>query len=251
MCRACCPTSRRASPLATLLRWLVVVLAAVIAAGWTATGQAESPQSLPAKDTASKKKSAPVNLDAYLGSAHTSLYGIDAEGSKFVYVFDRSASMGNGPNMPLAAAKAELLKSLERLGPTHQFQIIFYNERPKIFSLAGYPGRIVYATDINKRQARSFVESITADGGTGHLSALELALGFGPDIIYFLTDAAEPDMSAADLARIRHKNQVSVIHTIEFGEGPAPDRENFLARIARDNRGRYTYIDIRDLLSKQ
>jgi hypothetical protein len=231
-------------------RWIAIIVVAVLAAGWAANGGAEPPKDTPRKDTA-VKKSPPVNLGAYLGSAHTSLYGIEAEGFKFVYVFDRSASMGNGPNTPLAAAKVELLNSLERLGPTHQFQIIFYNERPKVFSLAGYPGRIVYATDINKRQARSFVDSITADGGTGHLSALEMALSFGPDVVYFLTDAAEPDMSARDLARIRHKNQVSVIHTIEFGEGPAPDRENFLAHIARDNRGRYTYIDIRDLLSKR
>jgi hypothetical protein len=226
-----------------------LVIALLLAPPWLATGRAAPP-----KDTASHaagaKKSPPVNLNAQLGVAHTSLYGIDAEGSKFVYVFDRSASMGNGPNMPLAAAKVELLNSLERLGPTHQFQIIFYNERPKIFSLAGYPGRIVYGTDINKRQARSFVESITAEGGTGHLSALELALGFGPDVVYFLTDAAEPDMSERDLARIRHKNEVSVIHTIEFGEGPPPERENFLARIARDNRGRYTYINVRELLAK-
>jgi hypothetical protein len=249
MVRACSGPFRPASASALAWRLLAIVVVAISAAGWTAAGWAEPPKDAPRNDIAAKK-SKPLNLNAHLSSAHTSLYGIDAEGSKFVYVFDRSASMGNGPNMPLAAAKVELLTSLERLGPTHQFQIIFYNERPKIFSLAGYPGRIVYATDINKRQARSFVESITADGGTGHLSALEMALSFGPDVVYFLTDAAEPDMSAADLARIRHKNQVSVIHTIEFGEGPAPDRENFLARIARDNRGRYTYIDIRDLLKK-
>jgi len=230
-------------------RLLAIVVVAILATGWGATTRAEPPQDAPQKSMGAKK-SRPLNLNAQLGSAHTSLYGIDAEGFKFVYVFDRSASMGNGPNTPLSAAKTELLTSLERLGPTHQFQIIFYNERPKVFSLAGYPGRIVYATDSNKRQARSFVESITADGGTGHLAALEMALGFGADVVYFLTDAAEPDMSAADLARIRHKNQVSVIHTIEFGEGPAPDRENFLARIARDNRGRYTYINVRELLSK-
>jgi hypothetical protein len=238
-----------------VFRLSAIAVVAIFAASWAGTGWAEPPQDTPRKDASAKasgaKKSPPLNLGAHLGSAHTSLYGIDAEGFKFVYVFDRSASMGNGPNTPLAAAKVELLNSLERLGPTHQFQIIFYNERPKIFNLAGSPGRIVYATDINKRQARSFVESITADGGTGHLSALEMALGFGPDVVYFLTDAAEPDMSASDLARIRHKNQVSVIHTIEFGEGPAPDKENFLAHIARENRGRYTYIDIRDLLSKR
>ncbi len=79
------------------------------------------------------------------GRARTSLYGIEADGYKFIYVFDRSGSMGgSGRNTPLSSAKANLLASLESLGDTHQFQIIFYNEKPTMFALAGHPDRLVF-----------------------------------------------------------------------------------------------------------
>ena len=81
------------------------------------------------------------------GRARTSLYGIEADGYKFIYVFDRSGSMGgSGKNTPLSSAKANLLASLESLGETHQFQIIFYNEKPTMFALAGHPDKLVSAT---------------------------------------------------------------------------------------------------------
>ena len=90
-------------------------------------------------------------------------------------VLTASASMGNGPHMPLAAAKTETSGiAWSRWGPRTSSRSSSTTSVPKIFSLAGYPGQIVYATDINKRQARSFVpESMTAEGGTGHLAATQ------------------------------------------------------------------------------
>src|SRR5436309_1528032 len=46
---------------------------------------------------------------------HASLLGIEAQGSKFVYVFDHSGSMGVPGNRPLDRAKKELLASLDGL----------------------------------------------------------------------------------------------------------------------------------------
>src|SRR3954447_20501329 len=62
-------------------------------------------------------------------TSETQVFGLTARGSIFVYVFDRSLSM-QGP--ALAAAKRELLTSLSHLKPVQQFQIIFYNEKPKM-----------------------------------------------------------------------------------------------------------------------
>ena len=67
------------------------------------------------------------------GTVSTSVFGVQAQGSRFVYVFDRSGSMADFRGRPLAAAKQELVRSLADLQDTNQFQIIFYNERPKIF----------------------------------------------------------------------------------------------------------------------
>ncbi len=75
------------------------------------------------------------------GKAHTSMFGVQAQGYKFVYVIDRSGSMGGSGPTALKAAKAELLASLNDLGQTHQFQIVFYNEKPALFNPTGDPHR--------------------------------------------------------------------------------------------------------------
>lgn len=181
------------------------------------------------------------------GSGRTSVFGATGEGSKFVYVFDRSGSMDNNGGAPLRAAKAELIASLEDLQSTQQFQIIFYNERPRVFSPTGTPGRLVFGTEQNKRLAQKFIGGITADGGTLHLQALTTALHMGPDVVFFLTDADEPQMSAKELAKIAHINPGAVINTIEFGNGPQRKADNFLATLAKQNRGQHVYVDIAKL----
>jgi len=182
------------------------------------------------------------------GRTRTSVFGVEGEGSKFVYVFDRSGSMGGAGRNALRAAKLELLKSLESLDQIHQFQIIFYNERPTVFALSGQPGRLVFGNDSSKLQARKFINSIVADGGTQHEDALLQALRMQPDVIFFLTDGADPELSNAQLARIRKANGGRTsINAVEFGLGPPSASFNFLARLARDNGGKYGYVDISNL----
>ena len=178
------------------------------------------------------------------GYARTGVFGVESEGYKFVYVFDRSGSMGGHGGAPLAAAKSQLIESLQKLGQTHQFQIMFYNDEPHVFNLAGSPGRLVFADDQNKTLAERFIGSITADGGTEHEDALIKALRMSPDVIFFLTDADEPRLSATQLTRINRANKGTVINAIEFGYGPAFESDNFLIRLARQNHGRHVYVDI-------
>src|SRR6185436_10328598 len=68
------------------------------------------------------------------GQTSTGVFGVVGTGSKFVYVFDRSASMGDLGGRPLKAAKVQLIQSLEQLSDMHQFQIVFYNEQPSVFN---------------------------------------------------------------------------------------------------------------------
>ncbi len=178
------------------------------------------------------------------GYARTGVFGISGEGYKFAYVFDRSGSMDGHGGAPLSAAKAELIASLKDLGQTHQFQIIFYNEHPRVFNPTGTPSRLVFGTDQNKYLAQKFVGSITADGATRHEEALEMAVRMGPDVIFFLTDADEPRLSSKQLAHIAQINRGSAINAIEFGYGPQSDSENFLVKLARQNGGKHVYIDV-------
>ncbi len=181
------------------------------------------------------------------GEARTGVFGVYGEGSRFVYVFDRSGSMDGYNGRPLRAAKTELLASLGDLGRIHQFQIIFYNESPRVFNPHGGRPKLEWADDASKQLARAFVTNISASGGTRHLGALNLALGLKPDVIFFLTDADEPKMSAADLARVQRNNGGTMIHAVEFGFGRQRKRDNFLVRLAEQNRGKHVYVDIAEL----
>ena len=183
------------------------------------------------------------------GQGRTQVFGAEGTGNKFVYVFDRSASMEGFQGRPLAAAKSQLMASLGDLESVHQFQIVFYNEAPAVFHPdRSRPPSILFASDENKSLATSFVESITAIGGTQHVDALKLALGMSPDVIFFLTDAAEPQLTPAELSDIRRRNRSeATINAIEFGSGPQPRGENFLMRLARANRGKHVYVDVTQL----
>ncbi|HJQ81614.1 MAG TPA: hypothetical protein VJ828_16750 [Lacipirellulaceae bacterium] len=178
---------------------------------------------------------------AAIGDARVSVFGVEGTGSKFVYVFDRSSSM-DGP--PLAAAKRQLIESLRSLESAHQFHIIFFNTRTRSFDIAEGGRRIAFATDRNKQLAANFVGGITADGGTDRLAALREAIGFAPDVIFFLTDADDA-MSASELAEIARTNRRlrTAICVIEFGRRATPPGSNFLTELARESGGQYGYVN--------
>jgi len=178
------------------------------------------------------------------GRTRTGVFGVTGEGYKFVYVFDRSGSMGGSGQSSLAAAKIELLASIDRLEPQHQFQIIFYNDQPAVLNIIGR-GRLVFATDQNKALARKFIAGITADGSTDHEEPLLLALRLQPDVIFFLTDADEPALTPAQLDKARRLNGGNTsVNTIEFGIGPNLRSDNFLMQLARENGGQHVYVDM-------
>jgi hypothetical protein len=183
------------------------------------------------------------------GQARTQVFGAQGTGTKFVYVFDRSASMSGFQGRPMVAARTQLLASLKDLDSVHQFQILFYNEKPLVFN-PDHPRRpqILFASDVNKTLAKSFIEGVVPAGGTSHLDALKLAIGMKPDVIFFLTDAAEPQLTPSELATIRRRNSgQATIHSIEFGSGPFLGGDNFLMKLARQNSGKHIYVDVTKL----
>lgn len=182
------------------------------------------------------------------GKARTGVFGVESEGYSFVYVFDCSASMSAPAGRPLAAAKQQLLASLEALDKSHQFQIIFYNREPYLLNLTGVEGRLVFGEEKNKQQARKFVASIDAQLNTNHEPALMMAIRMRPDVIFFLTDADDPVLTDEQLRRMARLNAGgAVINTIEFGTGAPPARPNFLMRLAHEHGGQYQYVNVRQL----
>lgn len=178
----------------------------------------------------------------------TSVFGVTGRGTRFVYVFDRSASMSGYEGRPLSAAKRELLSSLESLDKIHQFQIIFYNDKPHVMNLnPSQPPQLLYGDDQGKKLAATFVGGVVADGGTRHMEALLLAIQMRPDVIFFLTDADEPKLTAPDLRRIRERSRGTSINAIEFGSGPSSGRYTFLQQLAAENNGQHVYVDVTSL----
>lgn len=181
-----------------------------------------------------------------LPQAKTSLFGLEGTGTRFVYVFDRSGSMNGYTGLPMSNAKNELIKSLQSLGRLHQFQLIFYNQTPMAYGqLAGKMG-MLSGTEENKQSAIGYVRRMVPEGGTEHLGALHMALAMNADVIFFLTDADEPRMSARDLRDLADRSERSgtVIHTIQFGTGSSESSDSWIAELARATGGKYRYIDV-------
>lgn len=178
------------------------------------------------------------------GKVTTEVFGIKGTGSRFVYVFDRSASMSGYNNKPLKAAKQQLLASLQSLGPTQQFQIIFYNDTTMVFDPNPGPPEMMAADEQTKRQAIRFVERTQADRGTDHLNALRLALSLSPDVIFLLTDA-ERGFTRRELGAVADWNRSgATINAIEFGVGSNRGDDRSLEQLAREQGGTYVYKNI-------
>lgn len=182
-----------------------------------------------------------VRLGHLMERATVTVFGAVGEGSRFIYLFDRSTSMTGAP---LAAAKQQLLASLDALTSVHQFQVIFFNHEIQAWDMTGGQGRIPYATDANKQLAAQFLRTVGADGATERLAPLRRALDMNADVVFFLTDAddAMPDYDVAEVLD-RAAARGTAIACIEFGEGPPPEGENFLHRIAAGTGGDYAYVD--------
>ncbi|MDX1925852.1 MAG: hypothetical protein SFV81_05010 [Pirellulaceae bacterium] len=180
----------------------------------------------------------------------TKVFGIEGEGRRFVYVFDRSDSMNGYEGRPFAVAKAELQKSLESLNEAHEFQIIFYNDAPLAFggSDSNSP-RLMLGSEHQKKTATDFVRDIQATGGTQHLRALRMALSLNPDVIFFLTDADKPALRQRDIEDLqsRASRSSTAIHSIQFGEGPNQNSGNWIENLAVGTSGKYRYINVSQL----
>lgn len=188
----------------------------------------------------------PPSTGAALGGA-TSLFGITDAGRRFVYVLDRSGSMSDYG--AIRVAKAELMSSLERLDATQEFQVIFYSDVSLPLESRDPRSDMFRGINTHRLEVRRQTDAIQPDGGTRHLVALTAALKLNPDVIFFLTDAAEPELTAAELAGIKQRNNGSSrIHCIEFGKGPdlhsARGGRNFLQKLAEQNDGQYQYRDV-------
>lgn len=169
------------------------------------------------------------------GGVTVRIFGLGGYGSKFMYVFDRSWSMGGSK---LKDAKDELLKSLSVLDERHRFNLIFYDTVVTVWK----PERKLIPAGIReKKDAEEFIQGIASRGGTSHRPALLEAIEHKPDVIFFLTDGQS--LTEEELDDITRKSGEIAIHVIQFADA-SEARSVILRQLASKNRGRYKYINV-------
>ncbi len=163
------------------------------------------------------------------------VFGVGGHGSKFVYVFDQSASMAG---QKMEEVKKELLRSLSVLNAKQQFNIIFYSDR----FVTWRPGRaLINAGPGEKKEAEEFVRRITSQGTTSHLPPLLEAIACKPDVIFFLTDGQS--LTESELEEIGRKSGGIVINVIQYDDG-RDGESDILRRLAGRHQGKYKYINV-------
>jgi len=177
----------------------------------------------------------------------TPFFGIVDVGSRFVYLIDCSGSMYS--HNAMGAAKNELLKSLRTLNRFQQCQIRFYNTDQRWLKAPGKVDfRFFSADEKNLRLASEFIQEIEPDGGTQHVTAIQLALRLHPDVLFFLTDGGKPGLSPSDLVELKRINERhSRIHCVQFSSQDDPDAAaatDFLRKLAAQSDGEYVCRDV-------
>jgi hypothetical protein len=174
--------------------------------------------------------------------AAVQLFGTHSVGHSFLFLIDRSKSMGTAGIGALAAAEKALLAQLQQLQPNHRFQIITYNQRPSYLSSKH---ALLIADDHHKKLAAKFLKTIIATGATKHDSAILTALNRQPDVIFLLTDGGDPVLNEGQLRRIAVRNSGrTTIHTLHFGWGAKQEGSEYLMVLARQNKGLYKYVNL-------
>lgn len=167
-------------------------------------------------------------------------YGLPITAAKIVFIIDTSSSM-QGPR--ILAAKRELSKAVESLPSGVSFNIIAFHTRP-----TSWQSRLQPASEENKRSALYFLAAQSLGSKTASYDALEAALAFDAEAVYFLTDGAPtagkiggPAQIIAAITQLnRYRRQT--INSIGIGVD-SPAFATFLLTLAQQNYGRFERVD--------
>ena len=174
--------------------------------------------------------------------SRTTFWKVEATGTSFVFVIDRSASMSHRGTLELA--KKELFQAIDQLEEKSKFQVIFYNTEAFLIPLGD--GQMIEATQINRSRAKKEISKIQPEGGTNHVKPLVLAFGLKPEVVYYLTDADMlSDEDVTQLTALNRKARTpATVFSIEFGNGPNLSSVKPLRRLSADNDGTYSYLNV-------
>ena len=162
-------------------------------------------------------------------------------GRSFVFLIDRSFSMGTQGLGVIEAARQELAEAINQLQPYHKFQIVGYHQQTHTMLRR----QLLSASEINKAKVPEHIRSMAAFGSTNHENGIFAALAFKPDAIILMTDGGYPELNSGQLKTIKKlAPQGCEIHCIQFGIGPLQSTKSFMTELAQQNDGSFRYIDV-------
>lgn len=172
----------------------------------------------------------------------TQLFGSGAiPGRRFVFVIDRSSSMGDRGLGVLRQAEQQLTRAVDGLTPENFFQVLAYHSHATVIGeramLAGTPE--------NKAKVREFIGGLAAFGATNHESGLYAALALRPDAIIWLADGGYPELNTGQIrAFVSAAGRQVTVHALQFGSLPQEPNNSFMKKVATESGGTYLYIDV-------
>ena len=177
------------------------------------------------------------------GGVTSPTFGKSNAATQIVFLCDATGSMLN----KMATLKDELNKAVQSLTPRQSFDIIFYQDN----YVESFSKSLTVATPEHRRKAAAWLEGITAKGITQPIPALEAALKLHPQLIHFLTDAADfPDPAAVvDTINKYNKDRLIKVNTILFVEDKTEheknvDSEGLMKKIAKENGGNFRWVEM-------
>jgi hypothetical protein len=173
----------------------------------------------------------------------TMYYGLPVYARKIVFVMDTSGSMRAGGR--LVAAKRELVNVIDRLQPQDKFTVLVFDNDVRMWQK-----KLVNADVAAKKKATLFVNKQETHPQTASYDALEAAMQFDAEAIYFLTDGAPfggkvsaPDQIVQFITLMNGSRRES-IYAIGIGAGvPGSPMDVFLRTLAESNYGVYRRVD--------
>jgi hypothetical protein len=165
----------------------------------------------------------------------THIFNSTGPASNVVFVLDHSWSMKN--NGKSAAARQELVRTLETMNPAQKFYVLFFHSGG--YEAMPAPGP-VDATPDNIHAMTNWLFSVGHKFGSDPTTAVKRALDLvpAPDTLWLLSDGK---FSSKAVAAIRDANGPlnAHINTIGFY---SREGEQVLRQIAGENRGTYRFV---------
>ncbi len=184
------------------------------------------------------------DLPQRLEKGSTQFFGVEGQGSNFVFVIDCSGSMADYGRWKQAVR--ELKKSVLQLRKEQKFLVLLYNDG---FIAMNDQAELVPSTEIQQKKAFRWLANNSPGNWTFCAAAMEKALSLKPDAVFLLSDGEFNDrqdvftvletMNSFQILR-RYEQQQIPIHTIALGSHQGSWT---MKRIADENNGNFQLIE--------